>query len=178
MNAPTIDSNSSGRVALIVAGVLLGVIALASLIGGGLLVGAHTTQRDADGFYTSGSTSLRTPTSAFVSETLDVGTGHPGWLFDKGRLGTVRVTATGTSAAPIFVGVARQAEVDAYLRGVAHDEITDVDVHPLTTTTARHAGASAPAAPVARSFWADKASGAGEQTSPGRCRKANGPSSS
>ena len=144
---------------------MLGLIALASLIGGGVLVGVHATQRDADGFYASGSTSLSTPTSAFVSETLDVGTGHPGWLFDKGRLGTVRVTATGTASCPVFVGVARQAEVDAYLRGVAYDEITDFDVHPLTTTTARHAGARrAGCSGRSQLLGRQSASGAGRQT--------------
>jgi hypothetical protein len=134
---------------------LLVLLALAPLGGGGVLVAAHATQRDADG---------STPTYALASDRLDIGTGGPDWLFRDGRLGTVRITATGTDAKPIFVGIAREWKLAAYLNGVAHDEVTDLDVDPFSVKYAREPGTAAPAAPGAQSFWAEASSGTGPQT--------------
>jgi hypothetical protein len=155
---------SGSRIALSVVGAIAVLIGIVALVGGGALVGVHETQRDSDGYYASGNNDVATPTHAFVSDELDVGTDGPDLLFRDGRLGTVRVTATGTDAKPIFVGVARQADVDAYLRGVAHDDVTDFDLDPFTLDVARSAGTRTPVAPAERNFWAASASGTGEQT--------------
>jgi hypothetical protein len=105
---------------------------------------------------------LTTPTSALVSDELDVGTDGPDWLFHDGRLASVRVTATGTE--PVFVGIARTAQVDAYLDGVGHDEITDFELDPFSVTKARHQGAETPAPPADQPIWAESAHGTGAQT--------------
>jgi hypothetical protein len=149
---------------LIVVGALLALLALASLGGGGALVAAHATQRDADGYYASGPKPLSTPTHALVSDSLDIGTGGPDWLFREGRLGTVRITATGREAKPIFVGIARERKLAAYLNSVAHDEVTDFDVDPFVVKYAREPGTAAPAGPSTQSFWAETSSGTGLQT--------------
>src|SRR5918994_587084 len=125
------NEQRTGRMILIVVGALLALLALAPLGGGGVLVAAHATQRDADGYYPSGPKPLSTPTHALASHRFDIGRAGPDWLFREGRLGTVRITATGTEKKPIFVGIAREWKLAAYLSGVAHDEVTDLDVSPF-----------------------------------------------
>ncbi|MEB0243891.1 hypothetical protein QN361_24855, partial [Pseudomonas sp. 5C2] len=46
------------------------------------------------------------------------------WLVEQG-LGRVRIRATSRTDG-IFVGIAREAQVDGYLSGVAHDELRDI----------------------------------------------------
>ena len=169
---------NGSRIALTIVGAVVALLAVVALVGGGALVVMNETQRDTDGFYASGAKTLATPTNALTSDNLDFGTDTPDWLFRKGRLGTIRVTATGTPGKPIFVGVARESQVDAYLRGVAHDEITDFEFRPFSVTSTRRPGTGTPAAPTTESFWAATASGTGRQTATwtrtrrqlGRCR--------
>ena len=155
---------SAGRIGLIVTGALSGALALALLAGGGALVWAHGSKQDPQGYYSTGAKHLTTPTYALVSEGLDVGVDGPDSLFRNGRLGTVRVTATGSRSHPIFVGIARKSQIVSYLGTVSHDAVTDFEVDPFSVTYARRAGASIPAAPGKQTFWAAKASGSGRQT--------------
>ena len=156
--------SSSARVVSIVVGAVLLLLSLAPLAGGTALVAVHTTQRGDDGYYTTGTEPLSTPTAALVSDDLDVDMGGADWLFDDGRFGSVRVTATGTADQPVFVGIARSADVDAYLGGVARDVITDFEVDPFSVTTSRHPGERRASAPAAQGFWAASAQGAGTQS--------------
>ena len=155
---------SGSRIAFTVVGSVVAVLAVVALAAGGALLVVHQTQRDSDGFYASDAKTLTTPTYALVSDKLDIGTDTPEWLFRKGGLGTVRVTATGAGGKPIFVGIARTSQLDAYLRGVAHDEITDFEIRPFSVTSARRPGGATPPAPTSQNFWAAAADGTGRQT--------------
>lgn len=106
---------------------------------------------------------LTTSTHALVSDRLEAGTDGPDWLFSKGRLGTIRVTATGTTTKPIFIGIAPAADAEAYLRGVARDEITDLKVDPFSVTSTRRAGSATPLRPTDQSIWTTSSSGSGKQ---------------
>jgi hypothetical protein len=67
----------------------------------------------AAGYYASGQNHLSTPTRALVSDGLDLDSGDaPGWILEAGRLGTLRVTASGTNAEPVFVGIAPTSKVN------------------------------------------------------------------
>ena len=134
------EGRSAGQIVLIVVGSLAGLVALVLLAAGGLLIWTHETKRDADGYYATGAEGLATPTYALVSERLDVGTDGPDWLFRRGRLGAVRVSATGSSGHPVFVGIGRTTRVESYLHSVAHDEVTDFEVDPFSVTYTRRIG--------------------------------------
>ena len=159
----TQQQRSSSSTTAVVVVAITGLIALAGLVIGGVLLGIHATKRDGEGFYAAGAHPLSSPTRALVSDVLDVGTDGGDWLFRKGRLATLRVTATGTSDKPVFVGVATQAQINAYLHGVARDVITDFELDPWTVKRRRHAGEAVPPLPTEEHFWSASASGSGRQ---------------
>ena len=158
------EGRSAGQIVLIVVGSLAGLVALVLLAAGGLLIWTHETKRDADGYYSTGAEALATPTYAFVSKGLDVGSDVPNWLIRRGRLGTIRLSATGSSGHPVFVGIGRATRVESYLHSVAHDEVTDFEVDPFSVTYTRRVASAVPTAPSGQAFWAVKASGVGRHT--------------
>ena len=64
------------------------------------------------------------PPIAITTEDIDLGADEVDWAPD-GILGNVRVQVEGDK--PVFVGIGPDADVDRYLRGVAHDELVDFD---------------------------------------------------
>ncbi len=154
--------NTSNRAGLTVF-VAVAVVGLVVLLGGALLVGVHASKRDGDGFYASGPHRLGTPTRALVSDGLEVSADGSEWLFHRGRLASIRVAASGTTSRPIFVGIARRAQVAAYLHGVARDEISDLELDPFSVDRERRHGGVVPPAPTDEHFWSSSASGSGRQ---------------
>ena len=150
-----------GHTGRVVGGAVAAALGLAALAGGGALVGVHATQRDGDGYYTTDAVGLTTPTSALVADDLDVDLDGVTWLMDDGRLGDLRLTATGARDGPVFVGIGPKDDVAAYLSGVPQ---ASADFGDAAVPSERAAGARAPAPPAAQSFWARSASGNGHQT--------------
>jgi hypothetical protein len=160
LTAQPSESFGAGRVLLLVFGSLALLVALCLLAGGGAAVWG-LSQRDGSGYVTSNSHRLSTSSYALASDTLDVGTDAPGWVFGD-HFASVRIEAT--SSKPIFIGIARTSAVEGYLAGVKHDQIKDFEVDPFTVTYAHRGGNAAPAAPSGEGFWRVKASGSGRQT--------------
>jgi Domain of unknown function (DUF4389) len=153
-----------GRIVLAVVGALLILISLGFGAVGGVVTWAYTTQRDAQGFFTSDTEHFETLTYAITSENLDLGV-HPGGgdRFNLGDLATVRLRVAAQNGAPVFVGIGRQRDVDRYLAGVAHSEIDDIDVHPFRVTYRVQRGEAPATRPGAQRFWEVSAQGAGDQ---------------
>jgi hypothetical protein len=146
----------TGAVVALVVGGLAALLAFVLLAGAGTLLWASHYKTDDDGFYTSTTHTYSTPTRALTTENLDAATGVPGWLDASDHLGRVRIDPQGTGA---FVGIAHTRDVNRYLDGVAHDEISDVDLDPFKIETARRPGEGRPAMPAAQTFWSATSTG-------------------
>lgn len=151
------------RTAFLLSGMVAASVGLGSGIAGGALVWAHSTQRDDAGFYSTSAERLTTSSFAMTSPDLDFGTnGNEARWVPGGGL-TALVEATGAGGRPVFVGIARQADVARYLGSSAHDEITDFDVDPFRAEYQRSPGDVRPASPTAQSFWLASGYGDGLQ---------------
>lgn len=148
------------RAGMLVAGIIVGLISLGLVVGGSVLVWAHATQRDADGFYDFAARPFGAPGHAITSEDLDLGEEPNDW-FPSG-LATVRIRAS--ADADVFIGIAARGDVDRYLEGVAHSVVNTVSGTPFRVTYRQVAGELAPSPPAEQSFWVASVSGSGEQT--------------
>jgi hypothetical protein len=149
-------------VVAIVIGSLIAFVAAALLAAGALGLWADTTQRDADGWLSSPWHRFETPTRALTAEGLrlgDVRGGPEDWIPD---LGPVRVRARALGGEPVFVGIASEAQVDAYLNGVAHSEVEQLRASGYRGTT--RAGARVPETPTDARGWSAAVAGPGTQT--------------
>ena len=112
-----------------------------------------------DGVASTGRDDLSTPTSALVSGTASIDTG--GFVGDLGAA-RIRISAHAAGGRPVFVGVARAADVDRYLAGAATDEVTSFDAGPFRcrSPSARPSRRDRrPAPPGRQSFWVARGSG-------------------
>ena len=152
-------SFGAGRVLLLVLGSLVVLLGLSLLAAGG--AGAWALgERDSSGYFATGTQRLSAPGYALASENLEVDSDVPDWFGD--HFATVRIQAS--SDRPVFVGIAHTSDINRYLAGVAHDEITDIDADPFKVTSRHIAGRRMPAMPGQQSFWRVQASGSGTQT--------------
>ena len=141
----------AGRIVLVVLGALAVLVSLGLLAGGGFLLWAHQTQRDAEGYYSTVPHRFESSGHAVLSEGIELSGDGSDWAFGEDRLGTVRLRVA-ASDEPVFVGIGPERDVLAYLDGVARDRIQDVDVDPFRVSYERSDGgapASAPGYPAA-----------------------------
>jgi hypothetical protein len=150
---------TAGRVVAVVLGSLVSLIGLALLLGGVALIIAHATARDSDGYYSTGTERVATSTYALTAENLDLGS-EAADAVPKDILGHVRIRAEGPGGRPVFVGIGPERDVDAYLRGVAHAEVRDLEPVRYRVTP----GGAPRRPPTAEQFWVASTSGAGRQT--------------
>ncbi len=155
---------NAGRIVLLTVGSVVSLLALAVLAGGVALLVANHTERDSTGFFSSSAESYETGGYALISDDLDLGTAGPDWLFEKGRLATLRVRGAGTNGRELFIGIAPTKRVKTYLAGTSYDVVTDVDFDPFAVTYRSVAGTSAPRPPKASGIWTATATGAGRQS--------------
>ena len=126
-----------------------------------------STQRDSQGFFTTSTERFETTSSAITSERIDLGThaGSVGTFRDLGGITTVRLRAQSTTTGrPVFVGIARQQDVDRYLAGVAHAELQNVRIDPFAASYNYVDGSSRAAPPGSTRIWVASAQGLGAQS--------------
>jgi len=153
-----------GSIILIVVGAIFGLIALVPMAGGGFLVWAHSTQRDADGYFTTATERFETTSAAITSERIDLGAERDNTGFSGFGDATVRLRVLSTGERPVFVGIARQDDVDRYLSGVAHAELTGLSTKPFRAEYRYVGGTDKASPPAQQSIWVASVAGNGEQS--------------
>jgi len=150
------------RLAAIIAAGVVAVISLGFLGTGAMLLWADS-EGDRDGYIATDTERFKTDARALATENLDVDLDGPEGLLDGGTLGKLRIEAASNGGKPVFVGIARTSEVEDYLRGSAHDIVTDVEFSPFHVDYSTQAGARTPAPPAQQGFWAASTDGQGDQ---------------
>lgn len=137
--------------------VMLGSLGVLGVGIAGIVV--DQTQRDAQGYLMTPTERFTTDTFAILSESVDVSlAGVPDWAF-KDLVGSVKVTSDSDS--PVFIGIARDSDIAAYLGDVRRAIVSDIKPDP--TYDVRSGGA--PAVPPAdHAFWVATAAGSGTQS--------------
>lgn len=156
---PKPSGGRGGSTGLTIGGWILAVLGGLLVIAGVALVIIHLTQRGRDGYYTSSTERVAAPGYAVTAEGLHIGD-LPSVATDI--VGRVRVSARSTNGQALFVGIAPQSAVNAYLAGVARSEVTDVNGD--TITYKMHPGRAPAGPPGSQSFWQSASSGSGQIT--------------
>ena len=150
--------------ALTIAGICT-LVSIALLTVGGVLVGIHNVAQDADGYSTSDAGRFEHPSQAITSEGVRIGADPHDFLDEAADIISIRSNATPVAAGDsIFIGIACEADVGAYLNGVAHAEVRNIDFPPLRVDYLERSGEAAPSAPRTLSMWAVSAEGSGRQS--------------
>jgi hypothetical protein len=153
-----------GRAVMIVVGALAMLIGFALSAGGGTLLWANATQRDASGFFTTSRQQFVTSGSALTSS-LDFGSNlGPSDFFLHHHLGTIRIKASVLEGADTFVGIASSASVDQYLTNVAHSRVTGVELFPFRAHYRNYGGSAVASVPVGNAMWSASSSGPGTRS--------------
>ena len=147
-----------GRVLLVVFGGLAALIGAAILAAGVAAIVIDQTQRDDEGFLMSPSETFSSPGYAVVSESADVSIEGSEWAV-RAFLGDVKIESD--AIRPVFLGIARAADADAFLGSVERSVVTDFDRHPRYDQLA---GGAPGTAPAEQTFWAASATGSGTQS--------------
>jgi hypothetical protein len=154
--------NGHKRIAAIVAAGATALLSLGFLGTGATLLWADS-EADKQGYISTGSERFSSSGHALATDNLDIELDGPEALLDEAA-GKLRVEADAHGDKPVFVGIAPTNEVDEYLRGSAHDLVTDVDFSPFEADYSTRDGSATPAPPAQERFWAATAQGAGDQS--------------
>jgi len=154
---------SARKVLLLVLGVVVLLIAAGLIVVGGALLWANSALTDSEGFYTTHTVYLEKDSHAIVTEPTHVDL-RAGLIWSWGDLATIKVEGSSDDLAKrIFIGVAEEPDLEAYLSDVEYDEITNW-LSVQRADYRHHLGDSEPAAPTSETFWVESAHGAGTQT--------------
>jgi hypothetical protein len=139
-----------------IAAVATVVTALALAVAGAAALAANML-RDDDGYFNWPTETFTSGGYAIAMKTIDV-SHAPKWALDAG---VERVRVQASSDRPIFVGIARTADLDRYLRATEHDDVSGLSYHPFRVDYDHAAGGAPDGSPGSRSFWVTSAGGAG-----------------
>ncbi|WP_144672462.1 DUF4389 domain-containing protein [Arthrobacter sp. U41] len=152
-----------GRIVMLVLGTLSALLGLGLLAGAGAVGWANYQQRD-NGFFTTPVERFAADSYALTSPRLDIMTESSYPETSPVVPGSIMIRGSAADPAKaIFIGIAPQADVSAYLAGVNHSEIVDVRFTPFRAQYREVPGTSVPALPADQTFWTALATGPGTQ---------------
>ena len=161
---PQGSSRGTGRIVAVVLASLAALVGVATLVGGVGLAVVDSTARDADGFLATGDVRVSSPGYAVLTDHLEIHTDGDVTDLPERVLGTVRVESRDVTGRDTFVGIARSADVEQYLDGVARSTITQVDEGQDGPRYDEVTGGAPPTPPGEQDFWLASAEGAGTQS--------------
>jgi hypothetical protein len=138
-------------------GSIVGLIGLALLAGGGGVLWADQTQRDSAGFFTQSAHRIASDSYAVTHEGVSVH--NLPKALDHGKLVRISIDARGDTGRPLFVGVARERDVDAYLANVSHSKLRDYGVATSDQEFDSVTGTERPARPDSQHIWVASTTG-------------------
>ncbi len=152
-----------------IAALFLGVLGV--LVGAALVAGSISllvADRDDDGFFTSEDYPFEQESFAIVSEDIDLLADAPAWLIDWITDPVdLRIQGTNDGTGGLFLGIANTPDVESYLAGVAHHQVTNLDFDGSSIVDIEYesrVGTVAPNPPGSEGFWEISTDGAGTQT--------------
>ena len=154
---------SAGRIAGLVAGAVVSLVALGVLALGALALWGDS-QKDDGGYLSTHTERFGAETRALTSENLDVNLDGGQWVLDQTDLGEVRLEVASQAEKPVFVGIARTDQLSSYLRNVAHTNVTDINSDPFEASYRPVRGERKPARPAEAGIWAASTHGSGIQS--------------
>jgi hypothetical protein len=150
---------TGGRIAALVVGIVLALVAVAFVGAGGTALWA-AFQKD-DGYVTTDVHEFSTSGAALATDPVDLGSAGVHWAYSSNLVDKIRIRVTPAgSGAPVFVGIGPSRAVDGYLAGVNHTVITDF----WDETVDQVPGSTPASAPGKQTFWVAASTGPGTQT--------------
>jgi len=160
---------SAGKIVLLVFGVIVVLISFGLLAGGGALIWVDATHVDDEEFINSDTINIERDTHAVITGPIDIDEEALRVVNWMGIITDFEIEGrSNDSSKGIFIGVADESDVEAYLSNVAYDEMTFIDfgwqlsIDDIIYT--KHPGNSIPVAPTSETFWTASSHGNGTQT--------------
>lgn len=150
-------ASKAGWVVMLVAGIIFILGSFGPLIGGIAL--ASVSPADQNQYMSTGKVNLNTTSFAITSPSADVGSPDARYL----PVVHLLFAAESTDNQPIFVGIARTADVGNYLSNVPHTIVNSIDGYPIDVHYQNVQGTEIPAPPNDQDFWDQSSSGTGLQ---------------
>ncbi len=151
------------KIAVIVVSAFMVLLASGCAVGGAVFAVAFGT----DNRIETSEHRFDSATYALISDTADLTDEGPGGNDFNDRVEDIRIriaAAPRAAGEEVFLGVGRTADVDAYLAGVPHDIVTDVEFGDFALTKTPVSGTGEPERPGEQDFWLETATGPGRQT--------------
>ncbi|GAA3337495.1 hypothetical protein GCM10020358_13990 [Amorphoplanes nipponensis] len=153
--------SAAGAVSALVAGAVL-LAPAAGFGAAGIALLALDGMRDSSGYVTSPVVQTTSSTAAITAEGITI-EGGDFWARNLSDVGGVRITTASTTGKPVFVGIARQGDVESWLSGTARDTIVGVSDDAVRYDRTAGAVRAVPA-PAEQTFWLASSTGADNAT--------------